>query len=312
MKDTVYASHQQGGRVKKTIILCLMAIITNTGSALFAEQDEVSHEQLQSVAPILSQPSMNVFRRFSAEPESMYTFYGKILGFKQLTTFKLGGSIGMAWFQVGDAQLKLTGVVPNRKYYHGEVPEATGVRLLTFFFPDQDALTKRFQVEGLPAPVFKPIAGSNQNSALVQDPDGQWVELVTIPDAPASTYERIEIGLVVSDIETSRKFYGEFVGLEELPPVEDQIFHTKKYIFRHGATLISLRSFGGGLPADTGSGGIQYVVSDVKAVEELAKARKVTIDQPLSTLQGYSLQTVWLDDPDGITNYFAQVAVRSK
>ena len=227
--------------MKKTIILCLMAIITNTGSALFAEQDEVSHEQLQSVAPILSQPSMNVFRRFSAEPESMYTFYGKILGFKQLTTFKLGGSIGMAWFQVGDAQLKLTGVVPNRKYYHGEVPEATGVRLLTFFFPDQDALTKRFQVEGLPAPVFKPIAGSNQNSALVQDPDGQWVELVTIPDAPASTYERIEIGLVVSDIETSRKFYGEFVGLEELPPVEDQIFHTKKYIFLGMKNLICRR-----------------------------------------------------------------------
>jgi len=298
--------------VKNTIKLCLMLIITNTVSAVFAERDELSHEQLRSVSPILSQPSMNVFRRFSAEPESMYTFYGKILGFKQLTTFKLGGSIGMAWFQVGDAQLKLTGVVPNRKYYHGEVSEATGVRLLTFFFPDQDALVKRFQVEGLPAPVFKPIAGSNQSSTLVQDPDGQWVELVTIPDAPASTYERIEIGLVVSDIEKSRKFYREFVGLEELPPIEDPIFHAKKYLFRHGATLISLRSFGDGLPADTGSGGIQYVVSDVKAVEELAKARKVTIDQPLSTLGGYSLQTIWLDDPDGITNYFAQVAARSK
>jgi len=100
--------------------------------------------------------------------------------------------------------------------------------------------------------------------------------------------------------------------LEELPPVEDEILHTKKYTFRHGATMISLRSFSGGLEADTGSGGIQYVVSDVKAVQELAKARNVTIDQPLNTLTGYSLQTVWLDDPDGITNYFAQVGVRSK
>ena len=85
-----------------------------------------------------------------------------------------------------------------------------------------------------------------------------------------------------------------------------------KYPFRHGATTISLRSFGKALPADTGSGGIQYVVSDIKAVEGLAKAHKVTIDQPLNTMGGYSLQTIWIDDPDGITNYFAQVGPSSK
>jgi catechol 2,3-dioxygenase-like lactoylglutathione lyase family enzyme len=280
--------------------------------AAFAEQDPDSHKQLKSASQVISQPYMNVFRRYSVDPEKMYAFYGKILGFKQTQTFKLGGNIGMAWFQVGEAQLKLTGVVPNRKYYHGGVNEATGVRILTFFFPDQDALTERFRLQGFPAPVFRSVPESNQSRALVQDPDGQWVELVTIPDAPASTYEQIEVGLVVTDIETSRKFYGEFVGLEELPTVEDEILHTKKYLYRHGATMISLRSFGEGLPADTGSGGIQYVVSDVKAVQDLAKARNVTIDQPLNTMAGYSLQTVWLDDPDGITNYFAQVGVRSQ
>jgi catechol 2,3-dioxygenase-like lactoylglutathione lyase family enzyme len=298
--------------MQRLIKLCLVVIAVNVVFSAFAEQDLASHKQLNSVAPVLSQPYMNVFRRYSVDPEAMYTFYGKALGFRQTTTFKLGGSVGMAWFQVGDAQLKLTGVVPNRKYYHGGISEATGVRLLTFFFPDQEALTERFRLQGLPAPVFHPVSDSNRSSALVQDPDGQWVELVTIPDAPASTYEQIEVGLVVTDIDTSRKFYGEFVGLEELPAVEDEILHAKKYLFRHGATMISLRSFGEGLPADTGSGGIQYVVSDVKAVEELAKARKVTIDQPLNTMAGYSLQTVWLDDPDGITNYFAQVGVSGK
>jgi len=252
---------------------------------------------------------MNVFRRFSADQTEMYAFYGKILGFRQSNTFKLGGNTSMAWFQVGEAVVKLTGVVPNRKYQKGNVPEATGVRLLTFFFPDQNDLIERFKEQGLPAPVFHPVAGSNQSSACVQDPDRQWVELVIIPDAPAAVYNQIEVGLVVSDMEASRKFYREFVGLEELPFVEDATFNTRKYMYRHGATLISLRSFGAGLPADTGSGGIQYVVSDVKAVDALAKARKVTIDQPLNIMQGYALQTIWIDDPDGITNYFAQTGV---
>lgn len=282
----------------------LIAIIATTNA--FAQQEPESRQQLESVAPVISQPYMNVFRRFSADQTEMHTFYGKILGFRQSNTFKLGGNTSMAWFQVGEAVVKLTGIVPNRKYQKGKVPEATGVRLLTFFFPDTKELMERFKEQGLPAPVFRPVAGSNRSNALVQDPDGQWVELVAIPDAPASTYKQIEIGLVVSDIETSRKFYREFVGLEELPLVEDATFNTRKYVYRHGATLISLRSFGEKLPADTGSGGIQYVVSDVKAVDALAKARKVTIDQPLSTMRGYALQTIWIDDPDGITNYFAQ------
>ena len=42
----------------------------------------------------------------------------------------------------------------------------------------------------------------------------------------------------------------------------------------------------------------------------MAKARKIVIDQPLNILKGFSLLTVWLDDPDGITNYFAQVGVK--
>jgi hypothetical protein len=61
-----------------------------------------------------------------------------------------------------------------------------------------------------------------------------------------------------------------------------------------------------------GSGGIQYVVSDAKAVEALAKARQVTIAQPLSTLASFSLKTICLDDPDGITNYFAETAASGR
>ena len=143
-------------------------------------------------------------------------------------------------------------------------------------------------------------------SALVTDPDGQQVELVIVPGATAEQLARIEVGLTVADIERSRAFYRSFVGLEELPPVDDERFGTRKYSYRHGATTISLRSFGKSLPADTGSGGIQYVVSDVEFVDALAKERQVTIDSPLQGLRGFDLRTIWLDDPDGVTNYFAE------
>ena len=262
--------------------------------------------QIQSTADIMTYP-MNVFRRFSGDAKPIYDFYGKVLGLKQLTTYTLGANTNVARFELGPTQLKFSGMVPNRKYQRGAIQDATGLRLLTFFFPALTPLAERFRASGLPVPEFKPAPGSRRSSALVQDPDGQWVELVIAPDEPGATYEQIEIGLVVSNLEVSREFYRAFIGLEELPPVEDPILRTTKYPYRRGSMIVSLLSFGKPLPADTGSGGIQYVVSDVKAVQDLAQARRVKIDQPVNTLSGFGLRFVWLDDPDGITNYYAEI-----
>jgi catechol 2,3-dioxygenase-like lactoylglutathione lyase family enzyme len=195
--------------------------------------------------------------------------------------------------------------VANRSYEGGGVHGATGLRLLTFIFPDEAALKARFAEHGLPVPEFTDMRSEKRRTALVMDPDGQPVELVIMPGASEQQISSIEVGLTVADLDRSRAFYRSFVGLEELAAVDDERFGTRKYSFRHGATTISLRSFGKDLPADTGSGGIQYVVSDVEFVDALAKQRQVTIDQPLQGLRGFDLRTIWLDDPDGVTNYFA-------
>jgi catechol-2,3-dioxygenase len=247
------------------------------------------------------------FVAFSGDAKPIYDFYGKVLGLKQLTTYNLSGNTNVARFEIGTSQLKFTTVVSNRKYQQGAVQDATGLRLLTFFFPNQAPLAERFKANGLAVPEFRPILGSKKNSALVQDPSGQWVELVIAPDEPSVTYSQIEIGLVVSDIEVSRKFYREFIGLDELPPAKDSVFNTTKYPYKHGSVIVSLRCFGKRALADTGSGGIQYVASNIKAVQDLAEARHVKIDQPINTLSGFGLRLVWLDDPDGITNYFAEI-----
>jgi catechol 2,3-dioxygenase-like lactoylglutathione lyase family enzyme len=282
-------------------LLALGAIAASAAVAQTAAPDAQA-----TTASVLWQPSMNVFRRFEVPAERMYEFYGGVLGFEQLSTLNVGNGGGVARFQAGAQELKLTRRVNNRRYESGGVRAATGLRLLTFYFGDERELGARFVQHGLPAPQFTDYAGERRRSALVKDPDGQDVELVIVPEATAEQLGRIEVGLTVADMARSRDFYRRFVGLEELPPVDDERFGTRKYSYRHGATTISLRSFGTDLPADTGSGGIQYVVTDVEAVDALAKARAVPVAQPLSGLQGFDLRTLWLDDPDGVTNYFAE------
>jgi catechol 2,3-dioxygenase-like lactoylglutathione lyase family enzyme len=297
-------------RLQRFAIACALGLSAALVQSVWADERACASGEPcslpDSTAPVLWQPSMNVFRRFTVEPEKMFEFYGAVLGFKQLSTINIGDGGGVARFDAGAQQLKLTRRTPNRQYHGGGVKAATGLRLLTFYFDDERALSERFAAHGLPAPKFESLGPKAPRSALVDDPDGQPVELVVLPGASAEALGRIEIGLTVADLERSRAFYRSFVGLEELPPAEDLRFGTMKYPFRHGSTTISLRSFGPGLPADTGSGGIQYVVSNVDVVAALAEARHVTVEQPLQGLRGFDLRTIWLDDPDGITNYFAE------
>ncbi len=258
-----------------------------------------------AIASLLTQPSMNVFRRFTVDRAKVLEFYGDVLGLKALPPIGMAGGNQMSRFQVGTSEIKLTGSTPGRQDKSGAVRNTTGLRVFTFFFPDEAALTARFTSHGLPAPAFKAREGGTRG-AMVLDPDSQWVELVVAPGAPPETFAKLEVGLTVSDLTKSRAFYREFVGLEELKPVESAMLGVTKYPFRHGTMTVNVWSFGTGLPANTYTAGIQYVISDVVLVDARAKAQGVTITTPLGNF-GTGLRTVWLGDPDGITNYFAQL-----
>jgi catechol 2,3-dioxygenase-like lactoylglutathione lyase family enzyme len=284
--------------IQAPIAAALVAGISLGGGVQAAEE---------SVGPVISMPAMNPFRRYSAEnPEPIFAFYSDVLGHERLTEYDVGGATGVMRIRAGASELKFTGDTPNEQFQTGGMKNATGIRLWTFFYSDQAALTKRFTDNGLSAPEFAPIGTSGQLSAIVEDPEGELVQLIVTGDPAGTTYNEVEIGLTVSDLEASRAFYRDFVGLEELDPVYDPVFEAMKYSYRNGATTVSLRHFGDDLPADTGTGGIQYVVSDVELVDRLAQERDIEIKQPLSPLRGFNLRTIWLGDPDGITNYFAQ------
>lgn len=246
-------------------------------------------------------PAMHIFRRHAVEAEQMLAFYGDVLGFERMP------NIGQtARVKTGATEFKLQRRGADQQYLPGGAQGATGFRLVGLYFADEAALVARFKEHGRPAPEFRSVPGSTTRVAFTTDPDGQPVELIVVPNAAPETLQRMEIGLTVADLERSRAFYRQFVGLEELPPVDDPVLGTKKYPFRHGNTLIVLRSFGAALPVDTTSGLIQYIVTNIEGVEALAKARNLQIDRPLAAPVGAPLRTLWISDPDGITNYFTE------
>ena len=289
----------QPNRTSLISVTATAALSLSLSSAVLGE--ETAEGADATVAPLLYLPAMHVFRRHSLESEQMLEFYADALGFARMANI---GAV--ARVQTGASELKLQRRAPDAARVPGGPKDARGFRLLGLYFADEAALVQRLEQHGYPAPAFRAVAGSEARVALIEDPDGQAVELVVVPGASAATLQQIEIGLTVADIERSRAFYRDFVGLEELAPIEDPLFGTTKYRFRHGSTLIALRSFGGNLPEDPGAGLVQYLVSNIERVEGMAKEDGVAIDRPLTAPRDAALRTLWINDPDRITNYFTE------
>ena len=286
------------------------AILTSMLCAAFGVSLSAKFKTADRTLPEFVQSSTNVFRRFSVDLAKMKEFYGDVLGLQALPTLNMPGGGQMTRFRVGTSEIKLQPSQGESQVTHPAVKDAIGLRVFTFFFQDETALTSRFKEHGMAAPEFRKASGSTASAAMVRDPSGQWVELVVIPGAPPATFEKLEVGLTVTDLEKSRAFYRDFVGLEELKPVADANLGVTKYPYRLGTTTINVWSFGKGGPTIKSSAGIQYVIGNVDAIDARAKERSVQIDRPLGPF-GTNLRTIWLGDPDGITNYFAQVAGRT-
>ena len=96
------------------------------------------------------------------------------------------------------------------------------------------------------------------------------------------------------------------MGLTAQPSVRDDLVGAVKHPFTHGGTTINLWSFGSGLPSDAQTAGMQYIVWNVAAIDAVVRERGARIDRPLSAPG--QMRTLWLLDPDGVSNYFAEFA----
>ena len=288
----------------------------SVASDLAYKPGELSEAQLSSsTRELFSQDSMNVFRRFPREKTAeMVKFYTEALALRSLNPIQLTSSQQMILTGVGSGQIKLSaGTQGNRKYdLGGGYAGGTGIRFFMLTYPDYRVVQQRFAAAGFPEPEFV-ARGDGIRQALVTDPGGFQIVILARPGAKDHSDDGVGVGINVADLDKSRAFYREFVGLDELPAVEAPILGTTLYPYRHKETTVLLYRMGDNLHPDNGSAGIQYVVRDSPMVDAKAKHRGgIAVETPLNKLAGFDLVTVWLNDPDGVTNYFAQVGPNSR
>jgi catechol 2,3-dioxygenase-like lactoylglutathione lyase family enzyme len=275
---------------------------------------ELTAEQLASPARnLFAQDSMNVFRRFPREKTAeMVKFYTEALALRSLSPIQLTSTQQMILTGVGSGQIKLSaGQQGDRKYdLEGGVSGGTGIRFFLLTYPDWRVVQQRFAAAGFPEPEFV-ARGDGTRQAMVTDPGGFPIVIVTRPGVQDGSNDGVGVGIGVSDLAESREFYRDFVGLDELEAVPAPILGTTLHPYRHKETTILLFEAMGDA-VDNGSAGIQYVVRDAPMVDAKAKSRAIAVETPLNKLAGFDLVTVWLNDPDGVTNYFAQVGPNSR
>ncbi|MEX0679242.1 MAG: VOC family protein [Pirellulales bacterium] len=267
------------------------------------------------IPKLMLRPSVNLVLSV-ADVEKSKEFYGEVLELKPMPNLNLPGGFVMTRYQVGTSEIKLLHSGATQKTETGKVDEAIGIRRLTLFFRDANGLADRFKTHDLPAPQFATEpAARGWTRAIASDPDSNEIELV-IPAAraPERVFNNIELRLTVGDVEKSRAFYRDFVGFEELKPAEG----AELFGYRHGNTTIWLGRFRATLPKHSGRWEkahgmryIQYIVSDLDAVSDFAKASGVTIDQPIFPL-GKLARIMFIADPDGIINEFVGLPKAAK
>lgn len=297
-------------------------ITTPEGAQMSAATDlaykpgELTEAQLNSsTRDLFAQNSMNVFRRYPREKTAeMVKFYTEALALRSLQPIQLTATQQMIITGVGSGQIKLSaGQSGNRKYdMEGGYAGGTGIRFFLLSYPDDKVVQQRFAAAGFPEPKFV-TRKDGIRQALVTDPGGFQIVILTKPGWKDHSDDGVGVGINVSDLEKSRAFYREFVGLDELPPVEAPVLGTTLYPYRHKETRVFLYKMGDNKHPDNGSAGIQYVVRDSPMVDAKAKHRGgIAVETPLNKLAGFDLVTVWLNDPDGVTNYYAQVGPNSR
>ncbi|HET9831902.1 MAG TPA: hypothetical protein VFP91_09340, partial [Vicinamibacterales bacterium] len=216
--------------------------------------------QTPAPASLMTQDSVNVFRRFSIDRAKDLEFYGDVIGLQSLNGLNMPGGGQMSLFHIGTSQFKFT-TAGNRKEPSGPVLDVTGLRVFTYFYADEAAVTKAFTSHGYAAPQFDGPAAHRR--AMVIDPDGQWVELIIGGDP-----SHFEVGATVSNVERSRAFYREFVGLDELPAIDTAFGKTYRFkLGNRSANVLNLWAAHPRAASNTYTAGIQYVINDVDSVD---------------------------------------------
>lgn len=299
------------------LLLCCSALLGANSLNADAESEE-------SIRDFLAKPSLNVVITVR-DMENAKEFYGDVLGLQPMAPIRFGDktahvffphAVTMERFRVGGHEIKLIPGVETTQKREGGVSNAIGLRMVNYPIADVGAFKNRLEKHGYPPPEIHEMPGSTYRFGLLTDPDDNQVEFYYYDGGgPPGWQESIQIALTVSDIEASRKFYGEVLGMTELPSVPMPGGGRTVYLFQNGPTTIKFWSYGNELPNHGGRHleaygyrYIQYATKDVDAAYEFVKTRGASIDLPPTAVGSMPVKITFVSDPDGIINEMFGVA----
>lgn len=116
----------------------------------------------------------------TTEPEKMLAFYCDVLGLELKGEMPMAGGGRMYRLLCGSSLIKIVtqGKKPPEKAAPGGLAAATGYRYFTLSVNNLEELVAKCREAGYKIPVPKKEVRPGINIAMVEDPDGKWVEFL--------------------------------------------------------------------------------------------------------------------------------------
>ena len=113
------------------------------------------------------------------DQDAMAAFYGDVLGFEEKDLMKFPG-MRIRPFQCGSTLLKIVSMKnqPAANAAPGGPAGGTGMRYFTMWVSNLDEIVARAEAAGATIPMPLTDVGGGARIAMVEDPDGNWLEFV--------------------------------------------------------------------------------------------------------------------------------------
>ena len=227
-------------------------------------------------------------------------FWGDIVGLKAIATVTSPAGARHTRYQAGTAVLDVAVPATPVAKYNEEIDGAIGIRGLALHLSDATAFLRNAARHGFPEPK---LANSKGDIKLyrMKDPDGNFVELIFNPDAPADWANQMAVILMVADEAKSKEFYGKTLGLRETPP------HGRPetgllYAYASGGSTILVKAArkdapnrAGNPAAAVGLRAMTFTVDDLSATERFLSGRRLQFAPAAHS----PIPQVTVTDPDG-------------